>query len=72
MSNHDYTDNDIIEKNGNKIYEIEHVRTRNNSLWMELLKIALKYAPEEAKKVLKQINENDNAVSRLLKEIVDE
>jgi len=68
----DDEEQDIVEKNGNKIYEIEHIRTRNNSLWMELLKIALKYAPEEAKKVLKQINENDNAVSRLLKEIVDE
>jgi hypothetical protein len=65
-------DKDIIDKNGNKIYEIEHIRTRNNSLWMELLRIALKYAPEEAKKVLRKINENDNAVSRLLKELVDE
>jgi hypothetical protein len=65
-------DKDIIDKNGNKIYEIEHIRTRNNSLWMELLRIALKHAPEEAKTVLRKINENDNAVSRLLKELVDE
>jgi hypothetical protein len=63
---------DITEEKGNQIYEIEHIRTRNNSLWMELLRIALKHAPEEAKKVLRKINENDNAVSRLLKELVDE
>jgi hypothetical protein len=63
---------DITEEKGNQIYEIEHIRTRNNSLWMELLRIALRHAPEEAKKVLRKINENDNAVSRLLKELVDE
>jgi len=68
----DAEEDNVVDKNGNKIYEIEHIRTRNNSLWMELLRIALKYAPEEAKKVLRKINENDNAVSRLLKELVDE
>lgn len=62
----------ITEMHGNKIYEIEHIRTRNNSLWMELLKIALEYAPVRTKKVLQQINENDTAVSKLLKELVDE
>jgi len=62
----------ITETHGNAIYEIEHIRTRNNSLWMELLKIALEYAPVKTKEVLKQINENDTAVSKLLKGLIDD
>ncbi|MFA5397848.1 MAG: hypothetical protein WC346_17695 [Methanogenium sp.] len=62
----------LTETHGNAIYEIEHIRTRNNSLWMELLKIALEYAPVKTKEVLKQINENDNAVSKLLKGLIDD
>jgi hypothetical protein len=69
VASNDFMD---VDYHGNKIYEIEHIRARNNSLWMNLLKIALKYAPKEAKEVLKQINENDTAVSKLLKELVDE
>lgn len=72
LSSEDFPASPITEEKGNQIYEIEHIRTRNNSLWMELLKIALEYAPARTKKVLKQINENDTAVSKLLKELVDE
>lgn len=48
---------------------ITAVRSRNNDLWMKLLEIAMETAPDETKAVLRQINENDRAVSGLLAEL---
>lgn len=53
-------DHDIIDR-------ISAIRTRNNVQWMRVLEIALEHAPEETKRVLKQINTNDLAISGLLK-----
>lgn len=49
--------------------EIQDVRTRNNVNWMDLLRIALTHAPEETKQVLRRINSDDDAISRLFKEL---
>ena len=48
---------------------IEKTRSKNNKNWMDLLRIALKYSPKEASKVLKKININDNKISKLLKRL---
>lgn len=48
---------------------IHMIRMANNDLWMRLLAIALDAAPGETKSVLKSINENDAAISGLLKEL---
>jgi Na+/serine symporter len=56
------TDNDIIK-------QIRKVRAWNNIEWMKILEIALKHAPEETKKVLREINNNDRRVSDLLGEL---
>jgi len=47
------------------IDEIEKIRTRNNINWMDLLRIGLKYAPEQTKKVIRKINSDDNRISEL-------
>jgi len=52
------------------IDEIFAVRVRNNIPWKRLMEIALKHAPEEAREALRQINENDRAISDLLGELV--
>lgn len=44
-------------------------RRQNNILWMSLLEIALSHAPVETKAVLRQINQNDVAISALLAEL---
>jgi hypothetical protein len=36
---------------------------------MKILEIALKHAPEETKKVLREINKNDREISDLLEQI---
>ena len=37
------------------IDEIEKVRTRNNVNWMDILRLAIKHSPEEAKLLMKRI-----------------
>ena len=49
------------------IDEIEKVRTRNNVNWMDILRLAFTYAPEEAKEVMRKINTSDDKISDLLK-----
>ena len=51
------------------IDEIENVRTRNNVNWMDVLRLAFTHAPEEAKKIMKMINEEDSTISELLKKL---
>ena len=53
----------------NIIDKIEKVRSKNNINWMDIMRIAFKYSPVEAKKVLKKINTNDTKISNLLKKL---
>ena len=53
------TDFDIID-------EVEKVRTKNNVNWMDILRLAMKHAPKDAKKLVKKINEADGQISDLL------
>lgn len=45
------------------------IRVANNVPWKRLMEIALKYAPEETRAVLREINANDLKVSELLGEL---
>ena len=45
--------------------EIQAVRAANNAQWMQILRIAFRYASGEAKAVMKQITANDRRVSAL-------
>ncbi len=51
------------------IDEIEKVRTKNNVNWMDLLRLAFTYAPEEAKELMKKIDHEDTRISDLVKEL---
>lgn len=51
------------------INQIENVRKKNNVNWMNILKIAFKYAPLEASKVMKKINTDDKEISNLFKKL---
>ena len=54
------------------IDQIRKIRSHNNIEWMRILEIALKHAPEETKKVLREINNNDREISGLLGELANE
>ena len=53
------------------IDEIERVRTRNNVNWMDILRLAFKNSTEEAKKIMKEIDHQDNQISNLMKKLSD-
>jgi hypothetical protein len=59
-----------MKKNYNKIInQIQKVRTKNNVNWMNILKVAIKFAPIEAKKIIKEININDKKISQLVSKL---
>ena len=51
------------------IDEIEKVRSRNNVNWMDILRLSFKHAPEESKKIMAKINNEDDEISRLFKKL---
>ena len=56
------TDLEIID-------EIEKIRSKNNINWMNILRLAFKYAPEEARAIVSKINSDDQRISGLLKKL---
>jgi len=51
------------------IDQIEQVRTENNHNWMQLLRLTVKYAPEEAKEIFNKITECDIKINKLMRRI---
>ena len=51
---------DVIDK-------IENTRKKNNFNWMNILRIALKNAPEKTLKLMKRINKADSQILELNK-----
>ena len=51
------------------INKIEKIRSKNNTNWMDILRLALKYAPTEAKKLVKKINNDDKKITNLFKKL---
>ena len=59
-----------MKKNSLKIIDkIETIRSKNNKQWMNLLRLAIKYAPVQAKRTILKINKNDKYISDLLKKL---
>jgi len=53
------------------INEIEKIRSKNNTSWMNILKIAYKYNPKETAKIMSKIYIDDNKISKLVKKLKD-
>ena len=51
------------------IDKIEKIRTKNNVNWMDVLRLAFIHSPNEAKKLMKKINEEDNRISELFEKL---
>ena len=56
-------------KHINLIKKIQKIRSRNNTNWMNILKLAFKYAPKEAGKLMKKINNDDKKISNLVNKL---
>lgn len=51
------------------INQVQKIRSRNNVNWMNILRLAFKFAPKEASKIMKKINSDDQKISKLLKKL---
>ena len=51
------------------IIQISNARKKNNTNWMSLLRLAIQYAPNKAKRILKDINKQDQKISKLVSKI---
>tara|TARA_B110000037_G_C16873075_1_gene404845 strand:+ start:282 stop:476 length:195 start_codon:yes stop_codon:yes gene_type:complete len=51
------------------INKIQTLRKKNNINWMDILRLAMKHAPNETKKILKNINDYDNKISNQVSSI---
>ena len=58
-----------IEKYLRIIDKIQNTRTKNNSNWMDICRVALKSSPDETIKLMKEINKCDDKISKLFKSI---
>jgi len=58
------TDLDIIS-------DVEKVRAKNNVNWMDILRLAFKHAPEDARVLMSRVNEYDGRISALLTELAN-
>ena len=58
-----------LKKYLNIIKKIEKVRSKNNVNWMDVLRVALKHAPDETIKLMKNINKKDKKISNLFNSI---
>ena len=53
-----------------KIFDnIEKIRSRNNKNWIDILRLAFKHSPNEAKKIFKQIVNKDKKLIKLAKDL---
>ncbi len=59
----------LYRKSDSLISEIEEVRYKNNINWMDILRIAFRYAPDEASTVMKKITENDSEINKLSQQL---
>ena len=51
------------------INQIEKVRAKNNVNWMNILRLAFKLDPVEAKKIMAKINYDDKKIADLLNKL---
>ena len=51
------------------IDRIQKIRSKNNKNWMDLMRLAFKYAPKESAKIMKKINQSDKKISLQLEKL---
>ena len=52
------------------INSIEKTRKKNNSNWMDLMRLSFKYNTTESKKIVKNIFKEDKKINKLIKRLV--
>ena len=59
-----------IQEKYEKIFNnIEKVRSKNNKNWIDILRLAFKHSPKEAKIIFKEIVKKDKQLIKLAKDL---
>ena len=61
--------NKDIKRSLKIIDKVGGIRAKNNKNWMNILKLAFKFAPKQASKIMNQINSDDKKISKLLRKL---
>jgi hypothetical protein len=51
------------------ITQIEKIRSKNNTNWMNMLRLAFKYDPKNAAKIMSKIYSDDMRIGKLAKKL---
>ena len=51
------------------IDQIEKIRKKNNTNWMDLLRLAFKSSPKEASRIMSKIYQDDARIGKLAKKL---
>ncbi len=54
----------------NLINQIQKIRSKNNSNWMDILRLGFKHDPKKASKIMSQIYLDDQKISKIVKKLV--
>jgi len=65
MGTHDTLD---IDSNEELISKLAEIRARQNHLWMGIVRLVMKHAPGEARLLFRQIEKNDEEITRSIRE----
>ncbi|MBO67012.1 MAG: hypothetical protein CL398_01755 [Acidiferrobacteraceae bacterium] len=49
--------------------EIQEVRSKNNINWMDVLRLAFRHSPDEARELVGRINSDDQRISELFAQL---
>ena len=60
------------EKDNRLIDDMENIRKKNNTNWMDLVRLAYKLDPASTKIIIRQIVDNDKKIASVLEEIAEE
>ena len=61
----------INKKALNYINQIQKIRSKNNSNWMDILRLSFKHDPKKASKIMSQIYIDDQKISNIVKKLVN-
>jgi len=53
------------------IDKIEKIRGKNNTNWMNILRVAFRYNPKESAKIIGKIYRDDIRISKLAKKLIE-
>ena len=69
MSRTKKKDNAKYKKSLKLVNQIQKIRTKNNSNWMDLLRLSLKLDHKTTSKILSEIYKSDQRISKIAKKI---